>query len=125
MSNGPRLPLLTALTCNVNRFDVPGFSPLGGMLTLQPGGGAIAVWSSSGLSVHPEGKQLGQAFTYSLANPGNRRLGDAVQQALHRYAAIPGLQETLNLYTLLGDPAILLKPVPVVSTQGKASTQRE
>ncbi|MBV8201506.1 MAG: hypothetical protein JOZ15_12865, partial [Acidobacteria bacterium] len=125
MSNGPRLPLLTALTCNVNRFDVPGFSPLGELLTLQPSGGAIAVWSSSGLQVHPEGKQLGQAFTYALGNPANHRLGDAVQQALHRYAAIPGLQETLNLYTLLGDPAILLKPVPVVATGGTTSTQRE
>jgi Peptidase family C25 len=125
MTNGPRLPLLTALTCNVNRFDVPGFSPLGELLTLQPAGGAIAVWSSSGLSVHPEGKQLGQAFTYALANPANRRLGDAVQQALHRYAALPGLAETLNLYTLLGDPAILLAPVPVTVTQGGTSTARE
>jgi hypothetical protein len=125
MNNGPRLPLLTALTCNVNRFDVPGFSPLGQLLTLHPGGGAIAVWSSSGSSVHPEGKQLGQTFTYALANPANLRLGDVVQQALHRYAAIPGLQETLSLYTLLGDPAILLKPVPVVSTQGSTSTKRE
>jgi len=125
MANGPRLPLLTALTCNVNRFDVPGFSPLGELLTIQPTGGAIAVWSSSGLSVHPEGKQLGQAFTYALANPANHRLGDAVQQALHRYAAIPGLAETLNLYTLLGDPAILLKPVPVTATGGGTSTARE
>jgi hypothetical protein len=125
MSNGPRLPLMMALTCNVNRFDVPGFSPLGELLTLQSSGGAMAVWSSSGVSVHPEGKQLGQAFTYALANHANVRLGDAVQQALHRYAAIPGLVETLNLYTFLGDPALLLKPVPVIATQGTTSTKRE
>jgi hypothetical protein len=125
MANGPRLPLLTALTCDVNRFDVPGIRPLGELLTLQPGGGAIAVWSSSGLSVHPEGKQLGQAFTYALANPANLRLGDAVQQALRRYAAIPGLAETLNLYTLLGDPAILLKPVTVPPGASATSTVRE
>ncbi len=125
MTNGPRLPLLTALTCNVNRFDVPGFSPLGELLLLQPGGGAIAVWSSSGLSVHPEGKQLGQAFTYSLANPANHRLGDAVQQALRRYAAIPGLLETMQLYTVLGDPAILLKPVPIPPGSSATSTARE
>jgi hypothetical protein len=123
LANGPRLPLLTALTCNVNRFDVPGFSPLGQLLTLHPRGGAIAVWSSSGLSVHPEAKALAQTFTYSLANPANRRLGDVVQQALRRYAATPGLTETLDLYTLLGDPAILLKPlVPPAPPHTTSST---
>jgi hypothetical protein len=123
LANGPRLPLMTALTCDVNRFDVPGYSPLGQLLTLQPRGGAIAVWSSSGLSVHPEAKALAQAFTYSLANPANRRLGDVVQQALKRYAATPGLTETLDLYTLLGDPAILLKPlVPVTPAHTTSST---
>jgi Peptidase family C25 len=111
LNNGPRLPLMTALTCYVNRFDVPGVSPLGQVLTLQPRGGAIAVWSSSGPSVHPEAKALAQTFTYSLANSTQRRLGDVVQEALKRYAATPGLTETLDFYTLLGDPAILLKPV--------------
>jgi hypothetical protein len=125
LANGPRLPLMTALTCDVNRFDVPGYSPLGQLLTLLPRGGAIAVWSSSGMSVHPEAKALAQTFTYSLANPANRRLGDVVQQALKRYAATPGLTETLDLYTLLGDPAILLKPIvpaaphPTTSSTGE------
>jgi hypothetical protein len=118
LNNGPRLPLMTALTCYVNRFDVPGVSALGQVLTLQPRGGAIAVWSSSGPSVHPEAKALAQTFTYSLANSTQRRLGDVIQQALKRYAATPGLTETLDFYTLLGDPAILLKPVvPAPATQ--------
>jgi len=125
MSNGPRLPLMSALTCDVNRFDVPGFTPLGALLAIQPGGGAIAVWSSSGLSLHAEGKTLGQMFTYALANPANLRFGDAVQEALQRYAAIPGLSETLDLYTVLGDPAILLKPVVQAGGPGTATSQRE
>lgn len=125
MSNGPRLPLMTALTCDVNRFDVPGFTPLGALLAIQPSGGAIAVWSSSGLSLHPEGRALGQMFTYALANPANQRFGDAVQEALQRYAAIPGLSETLDLYTILGDPAILLKPVPVPTGPSVSATTRE
>jgi hypothetical protein len=116
MTNGPRLPLLSALTCSVNRFDVPGVTPLGALLAIQPGGGAIAVWSSSGLSLHPEAKALGQMFGYALANPANLRLGDAVQEALQRYAAIPGMSETIDLYTVLGDPAILLKPVVPITT---------
>jgi hypothetical protein len=125
MSNGPRLPLMSALTCDVNRFDVPGFTPLGALLAIQPGGGAIAVWSSSGLSLHAEGKALGQMFTYALANPANLRFGDAVQEALQRYAAIPGLSETLDLYTVLGDPAILMKPVVQAGGPGTSTNQQE
>jgi hypothetical protein len=116
LANGPRLPLMAALTCSVNRFDVPGFSPLGEVLANQPRGGVIAIWSSSGLSVHPEAKALAQTFYLALANPANLRLGDATQEAFRRYAATPGTpvtSATLDLYTLLGDPAILLKPVPV------------
>jgi hypothetical protein len=125
LANGPRLPLISALTCSVNRFDVPGFSPLGEVLANQPRGGAIAVWSSSGLSVHPEAKTLAQAFYYALANPANLRLGDATQEALRRYASTPGTIATVDLYTLLGDPAILLKPVPVAAAGGTTSNPRE
>jgi hypothetical protein len=121
LANGPRLPLMAALTCSVNRFDVPGFSPLGAVLADQPRGGAIAIWSSSGLSVHPEAKALAQAFNYALADPANLRLGDAIQEALRRYAATQGTAATVDLYTLLGDPAIRLKPVPVPARPGTSN----
>jgi len=125
MSQGPRLPVLAALTCSVNRFDVPGFSPLGQLAALQPHGGAIVVWSSSGSSVHPEGKALGRMFTYALADPANLRFGDVVQEALKRYARSQGLVETLQLYTVLGDPAILLKPVTPPGSLAASSNVRE
>jgi len=126
LSNGPRLPLMAALTCNVNRFDVPGFSSLGELLANQPNGGAVAVWSSSGLSVQPAGKELARQFYLALANPANQRLGDAMQQALNRYAGgAQSLVTTLNFYTLLGDPATLLKPVQPAAASGSASTHQE
>ena len=127
LTNGAQLPLLAALTCNVNRFDVPGFTSLGEAMAIQPGGGAVAVWSASGPSVQPEGEELAKLFYQALANPANARLGDAVQQALSRYAGLPGLQETLQLYTVLGDPALVLKQIvpPAPSGSGPGSSTRE
>ncbi|MDP9121567.1 MAG: C25 family cysteine peptidase, partial [Acidobacteriota bacterium] len=127
LANGPRLPVVAALTCNVNRFDVPGFSSLGEVLARQPAGGAIAVWSASGLSLHPESKELARLFYLALANPANTRLGDAIQEALTRLATEPGMKTALDLYTLLGDPALQLKPVgpPAGGATGPPSTVRE
>jgi hypothetical protein len=126
LANGPRLPVVAALTCNVNRFDVPGFSALGELLARQPGGGAIAIWSASGASVHPEGRSLAQYFYSALGTSTSVRLGDAMRQALSRYAASGGISETLELYTLLGDPAVLLKPIiPAPPTGGPSSPIQE
>ncbi|HEY8020138.1 MAG TPA: C25 family cysteine peptidase [Thermoanaerobaculia bacterium] len=111
LSNSPRLPLVAALTCSVNRFEVPGFSSLGEELVRQPAGGGVAAWSASGLSYHAEGRALGAAFLREIAKPANLRLGDAVLAAL-RDEASTGVAATLDLYTFLGDPATRFKPVP-------------
>jgi Peptidase family C25 len=113
LTNGPRLPLLAALTCNVNRFDVPGFSSLGELLANQANGGAVGIWSSDGLSYHSEGKELARLFYLDLGIPGSFRLGDVMLHALTQYANEPGLLDTVDLYTLLGDPATQVKPLTV------------
>ncbi len=112
LANAPRLPVLAALTCSVNRFEVPGFSSLGEELVRQPAGGGVAAWSASGLSYHVEGRSLGAWFLRELAKPTNPRLGDAVLAAL-RDEASSGVAATLDLYTLLGDPATRVKPLPL------------
>ena len=50
LANGERLPVVTAMTCTVNRFAVPGVPSLGELLVKSPDGGAAAVWGPSGLS---------------------------------------------------------------------------
>ncbi len=110
LANAPRLPVVAALTCSVNRFEVPGFSSLGEELVRQPGGG-IASWSASGLSYHAEGKSLGAQLLRELAKPGDARLGDLLLAALRDEAA-SGIPATLDLYTLLGDPATRWKARP-------------
>ena len=43
-------PVVTALTCTVNRHEYPGLPSLGEELVMNADGGAIAVWAPSGLS---------------------------------------------------------------------------
>ncbi len=112
LSANASLPVLTALTCIVNRFEIPtaGYRALGEQLLLSSGG-AIAVWAPTGLSANADAEALNITFMDAfLGSPGGR-LGDAVLAAL----AVLGQQSPQialpAVYTLLGDPALRL-PVP-------------
>ncbi|HEX9731032.1 MAG TPA: C25 family cysteine peptidase, partial [Thermoanaerobaculia bacterium] len=110
LDNGERLPVLTALTCSVGRFDFPGFATLSETLVRSAGGGVIAVLSPSGLSFNAEARQLGEAFLGRALTP-SKTIGEAVAGALAEYAASPGADRDLPyLFILLGDPAIRLDP---------------
>jgi hypothetical protein len=94
------LPFVTALTCTVNRFEIPGFAALGEELVRQPGAGALGVWSASGLSEHHTAAALGEVFLERLSGDPVR-LGEAVVEALQH---VDG--DLARLYVLLGDPTI-------------------
>lgn len=106
LDDGPLLPLVVGPTCVINRFEMPGFQSLGEALVLDPDGGAIAVWSSSGLSQHGAALRLGRQFLEDgLSAWGTQRLGDAIRQALAAYLEEEGLVDLLSVYNLIGDPA--------------------
>ncbi|MCP4627730.1 MAG: hypothetical protein GY850_30060, partial [bacterium] len=50
--NDNRLPVVTAMTCVVGRFAIPGYDSLSETLLLHKEGGAIAVWAPTGLSLN-------------------------------------------------------------------------
>ncbi|MBV9492965.1 MAG: hypothetical protein JOZ54_01870 [Acidobacteria bacterium] len=50
------------MTCSINRFDIGVVDSLGAALTRAPDAGALAVWSSSGSSVHSAAAGLGRNF---------------------------------------------------------------
>ncbi|HKV06718.1 MAG TPA: C25 family cysteine peptidase [Thermoanaerobaculia bacterium] len=119
LGNGSRLPVMTALTCIINRFELPYFPPLGADLVRKAGGGAAAVWAPSGLSFSNESRALGERFYLELVRPGGERVGEAIRRSLEAYAASGGLPEVLDLYNLLGDPALRVKsPAPPPVTGG-------
>lgn len=113
LANGARLPVLTAMTCTINRFEVPGIPSLGEELAKSGGGGAAAVWGPTGLSANGEAKLLAERFYHAA----DARLGDRLLRAIADFRALGGNPDLPRLYVLLGDPALrlLAPPPPAVS----------
>ncbi|MEM6453611.1 MAG: C25 family cysteine peptidase [Acidobacteriota bacterium] len=107
LGNGARLPVVTAFTCSVGRIDFPGFDGLAEALVLSADGGAIALWSPSGLVFNADGMPIADAF-YEAALARGLRLGDAVRAALATHAQQGGAAHVPAVYTLVGDPMIAL-----------------
>jgi len=99
-------PLLLGMTCLMNRFEFPQLLSLGEALLINPQGGAVAVWSSGGLSYDVTATTLNDAFLEALLQQRVPRLGDALQQALGVALPTPGSVAGPGVYNLLGDPAM-------------------
>ena len=109
LGNGNRLPVVAGMTCLTGHFEMPGVVTLSEALLLQPGGGAVAVWSPSGLSVDSDARVLDEALFRAVFSHGETRLGDAIRQAGDEYRATRGVDPGLPaIYNLLGDPALQL-----------------
>ncbi len=107
--NSPeRLPIVSALSCVINRYAVPGYDSLGEALVLAQTGGAIATWGPTGLSRNAEAVRLNEALFEALYEAEHATLGEAVMGALSRYGRISRMPYMLRIYTLLGDPALTL-----------------
>jgi hypothetical protein len=113
-------PVLTALTCIINRFEVPGFSALGEDLVKKAGGGFSAVWAPTGLSDNAEAQRLGRFVYRAIGDeaPVVGRLGDAIRSGIERYRGDEGVAWLPSVYVLLGDPALSLKPGRLESSGG-------
>jgi hypothetical protein len=121
LTNGGRLPVVTAMTCTINRFAVPGVPSLGEVLVKRSAGGAAAVWGPSGLSYHGEARQLAEIFYRLISDPGGGRLGDAVVRSLAEYGGLGGDGRMLDIYNLLGDPSLLVRRGPAPAVNGGGS----
>jgi hypothetical protein len=109
LGSGDRLPVVTALTCVSGRFALPGYDCLGEALVLEPSGGAIAFWGPAGLLLNRQSKALGEAFLRAALESGERVLGRAVQAAHRASSGHSTPTAPLDLYNLLGDPALKLR----------------
>lgn len=107
--NGRRNPVLTALTCVVGRFGVPGSDSLGELLVLKQNGGMVAVWSPSGLSMNQQARRLGEGFAWACFQDGVPTVGEMILQSMEDYREAGEPLYMLRIYNLLGDPALLLK----------------
>ena len=99
-----RPPLFAGLTCTIGRFEVPGFTSLAEALVLAPQRGAISVWSPSGLSINDAALALDQAFVAALFE--HETLGEAILAAMRDYSNSDWSMSMLEVYNLIGDPAL-------------------
>jgi hypothetical protein len=109
LTNGERLPVLTGMTCLVGGFAIPGLTAFSEALVLRAGGGAIAAWSPSGYAFNDRSVLLDKAFYGALFTSGETVLGEAILRAMREYTAAGGSPWTLDIYNLLGDPAVVVR----------------
>jgi len=113
MNNSGRPFVLTAMTCAAGDFGFPGYDALSEALIMKKDGGAVAVLAPSGLALNALSKTLGEGFFSDVFTAGNRMgvnvLGDAVREAFRFYKSKGGADFTLDIYNLLGDPALRMR----------------
>jgi hypothetical protein len=113
LSNGAQLPILLEMTCLTSAFQQPAFSgtTLDERFILQPNGGAVATWGSSGLGVAHGHDALSRGFYRHLwGSPQPVSLGSAIGAGqLELFAQSGCCQDSLRTYTLLGDPLMSLR----------------
>jgi hypothetical protein len=101
--------VLTAATCLVGYYTYPGFNAMSELLLRDGTGGAAAVWSASGMSQNEHAVVLNEAFYKAALAGGSVRVGDAVLSALREYEKQGRPSYMLDIYVLLGDPAMRLR----------------
>ncbi len=98
-------PVVLGWTCNMVRFDIPGFTSLGEELLIE--GASAGIFSATGWSNHFESDLLRVAFTEAVFDSNAETIGDAMLRA-HRAAATASLPQH-RVYMLLGDPALRIR----------------
>ncbi|MFA6956961.1 MAG: C25 family cysteine peptidase [Thermoanaerobaculia bacterium] len=96
-------PVLVALSCIINRFEIPNYPALGETLVLAESGGAAATFAPTGLAYHDASTALGDELYHAFSSD-TTRLGDLVRAAAAKH---PG--DASQLYVLLGDPTLQLR----------------
>jgi hypothetical protein len=107
--NGSMLPVVTAMTCYVGGYGYPGFDSLGEVLVTRDDGGAVAFWGPSGLSLNDPAIDLARHFYDIIFIDGERILGDAVRRACKEYRKGGSALFEIDMYNILGDPALRLR----------------
>jgi hypothetical protein len=106
LTNGLRLPFFMSMTCLNGWFHDPYLESLAEMLLKAKGGGAVAVWTSSGLTEPDKQTILNKELIRLLFNNKEAlTIGEAVMRA----KASVSDQDIRKTWILFGDPTTKLK----------------
>jgi len=103
--NGHRLPFFVNMTCLNGFFHAPYADSLSEALLKASQGGAVAVWTSSGLTMPDVQSIMNKELIRLLFNGGSLRLGEAVMRA----KSSVGDQDVRRTWILFGDPTTRLR----------------
>ena len=106
LENAGRPYVMSAMTCMVGQFGLPGYDSLSEALLLKKDGGAVAVWAPSGLSFNSLSKKLDESFFNALFTERKKVLGDSIIEAFRDYSNQGGIDFIMDIYNLQGDPAL-------------------
>jgi hypothetical protein len=109
LTNAFGLPMMTAMTCVLGNFSDPFEVILSEALLLKGDGGVAAVWSPTGLSDDSQAKILDREFYNAIFLGRRKTVGDAVKQAFAEYAAQGSMPFMIDIYNILGDPALKIR----------------
>ncbi|MCC6600393.1 MAG: type IX secretion system sortase PorU [Crocinitomicaceae bacterium] len=105
-TNKSRLPVFLTATCELARYDNPGYNSAGEILLMNPSGGAIAMLTTTRIVFSGENYEMDQAF-FDVAledeTISNLTLGKINQLTKNGVSA--GNDSKPN-FSLLGDPAL-------------------
>ena len=105
LSEAQSAPVVLGWTCNLTRFDIPGYASLGEELVTS--GHSAGVFSATGWSNHVDTDLFRSAFTEAAFASDAETIGEAMIRA---HEAARGAPVQLHrVYTLLGDPALRLR----------------
>ena len=94
MNNLRGLHVLTAMTCLVGQFAIPGYDSLSESLVLKKDGGSAALWAPTGYSFNTMAKILGEEFFKAAFDRPGKAIGDAILEAFEEYASARGAEPT-------------------------------
>jgi hypothetical protein len=106
LHNQYRLPVVLEMTCFTGSFHRPEYATLDESLLNLPGGGAVAVWGSTGLGVSTGHISLQTGFYRAINNQSETNLGAATLAGKMDLYATGFHQDLLETFTLFGDPAL-------------------
>jgi hypothetical protein len=107
--NNEKLPIMTLMTCTTGRFSYPNRECLAEKLVRSTSGGAIAVWTATGLSDNDKAVFMDKEFFRLRFQEGKKDLGWTVVKTLESYGKTGKDRFMLDIYNLTGDPAIRMK----------------
>jgi hypothetical protein len=105
LSNYPRLPFVIGMTCLNGFFQDVYYETLAESLLKAESGGAVAVWTSSGLTDPDRQAVMNKEMIRLLFNGEGLTIGEAAMRA----KASTSNQDVRRTWILFGDPATKLK----------------